>query len=90
MPRKVRLYSGPKGEYATYHAKPEQKENRAKRNTARRQATASGSVKKGDGNDVDHKIPLSKGGSNTKSNRQVIKASSNRSFARTKNGAVKS
>lgn len=89
MPRKVRLYSGPKGEYATYHAKPEQKENRAKRNTARRQATSAGQVHKGDGKDIDHKKPLSKGGSNSKANRQVLSASSNRSFKRNAKGGIK-
>lgn len=86
MPRKIRDY---KDEYKSYQGTEEQKKNRAKRNTARRQATASGSVKKGDGNDVDHRQALSKGGSNAKSNRQVLTASDNRSFARTKKGAVK-
>lgn len=86
MPRKIRDYAD---EYAKYQGTDAQKKNRAKRNTARRQATASGQVKKGDGKDVDHKTPLSKGGSNAKSNRQVLTASSNRSFQRTKTGAVK-
>ena len=76
-------------EYANYQGTTEQKKNRAKRNTARRQATAAGSVSKGDGKDVDHKVPLSKGGSNAKSNRRVISASSNRSYARTSSGAIK-
>jgi hypothetical protein len=86
MPRKIRDY---KDEYKQYQGTAEQKKNRAERNTARRQATASGSVKKGDGRDVDHKKPLSKGGSNSKSNRRVVSASSNRSFARTKSGGIK-
>jgi hypothetical protein len=86
MPRKVRDY---KDEYAKYQGKPEQKKNRAERNTARRQATTAGKVHKGDGKDIDHKTPLSKGGSNSKSNRRVVSASSNRSFARTKSGSVK-
>jgi len=86
MPRKVRDY---KDEYAKYQSKPEQKKNRAERNTARRQAAAAGKVHKGDGKDVDHKKPLSKGGSNGKSNRRVMSASSNRSFARNKNGGIK-
>lgn len=86
MPRKIRDY---KDEYAKYQGKTEQKKNRADRNTARRQATAAGTVKKGDGRDVDHKKPLSKGGSNDKSNRRVVSASSNRSFARTKSGSIK-
>jgi hypothetical protein len=74
---------------AKYHATEEQKKNRAARNTARRQAAAKGQVKKGDGKDVDHKKPLSKGGSNGTSNRRVVSKSTNRSYERTKKGAVK-
>jgi hypothetical protein len=78
-----------KKEYDNYHAKPEQKINRAKRNSARAEAVKDGRVKKHDGKDVDHKKPLSKGGSNSKSNTRVVKKSTNRSFARTSKGAVK-
>ena len=42
-------------EYRSYHAKPEQKKNRASRNSARRSLMASNRVRKGDGKDVDHK-----------------------------------
>ena len=77
-------------EYAKYHSSDEQKKNRAARNTARRQAIAAGQVSKGDSTkDVDHKRPLSKGGSNAASNRRVVAASTNRSFARTKTGKIK-
>lgn len=86
MPSPVRNY---KKEYQNYHASEEQKKNRAKRNQARRQATADGKVTKGDGKDIDHKKPLSKGGSNSKSNRRVVSASSNRSFKRNSNGGIK-
>lgn len=78
-----------KTENEKYNSRPEQKKRRAARNTARRQAAAAGLVKKGDGKDVDHKRPLSKGGSNAKSNRRVVSASKNRSFARNKNGSMK-
>ena len=61
-----------------FNAKPEQKKNRAARNTARRQAVAKGQVRKGDGKDVGHKRGLAEGGSNTKSNRRVESASANR------------
>jgi len=61
-------------EYRDFHAKPEQKKNRAARNTARRQA----GLLKGDGKEVDHKKPLSKGGSNAKSNRRVVSRATNR------------
>ena len=62
-----------------YDASPARKKARAERNKARRQAMKSGSVKKGDGKDVGHKKPLARGGSNSKSNRKVQSAKSNRS-----------
>jgi len=76
-------------EYDNYQGSEKQKKNRAERNTARRQAEKAGTVSKGDGKDVHHKKPLSKGGSNKPANRRVISASSNRSFARTKTGKMK-
>ena len=48
-----------------------------------------GKVKKGDGKDIDHKRPLSKGGSTSRSNLRVISASKNRSYPRTKTGKMK-
>lgn len=86
MPRKVRDY---KDEYQKYQGTEEQKKNRALRNNARRKAEASGTVHKGDGRDVDHKIPLSKGGSNSTRNHRIVKAGKNRAFARTKTGSMK-
>lgn len=50
---------------------------------------AEGKVKKGDGKDVDHKKPLSQGGSTSKSNLRVVSASKNRSYPRTSKGAIK-
>ncbi len=50
---------------------PERKKNRAKRNKARRQLEREGKVHKGDGKVVDHKKPLSKGGSTARSNLRV-------------------
>jgi len=78
-----------KKEYQNYQGSDTQKKRRAKRNTARRQALAAGIVRKGDGKDIDHKLPLSLGGSNSKSNRRVVKANTNRSFARTSSGSIK-
>lgn len=67
-----------KKEYKDYHSKKEQKVNRAKRNNARRAALRDGSAEKGDDTEVDHIRPLSKGGSNSKSNRRVVSRSTNR------------
>jgi hypothetical protein len=44
-----------KSEYENYHAKPKQKVNRAKRNSARATMKKAGKVSKGDGKDVAHK-----------------------------------
>ena len=62
-----------------YDGSPARKKARAARNKARRQAERDGKVRKGDGKDVDHKKPLSKGGSTKKSNTRVRNAKSNRS-----------
>ncbi len=78
-----------KRENEEYNSSPEQKKRRAARNQARAEAVKDGRAKKGDGKDVDHKKPLSKGGSNHKSNTQVVNASSNRSFKRNKDGSMK-
>lgn len=74
---------------AKYDSKPSVKKDRAARNKARREMEREGKVHKGDGKEVDHKKPLSKGGSKSRSNLRVRSASSNRSFARTKNGSMK-
>ena len=42
------------------------------------------------GKDVDHKRALSRGGSNHASNLRIISAAANRSFARNKDGSMKS
>lgn len=78
-----------KSEYQNYHSKPEQIAKRAKRNAARAELEKKGVVKKGDGKDVDHKVPLAKGGGNGASNLRAVPASQNRSFARTKNAGMK-
>ena len=85
MPRKIRDY---KKERA-YDGKPSVKKKRAARNRARYKLEKEGVVKKGDGKDVDHKKPLSKGGSNKRSNLRAVPAKKNRSYARTKTGKMK-
>ena len=77
-----------KKEYDTYQGKPEQIKNRAKRNAARAELAKQGKVSKGDGKDVDHIKPISKGGSNSK-NLRVKTASDNRSFSRNSDHTVK-
>jgi hypothetical protein len=49
------------------------------RKVARRAAEKRGAVKKGDDKDVDHKKPLSKGGSAKLSNTRVVAQAKNRS-----------
>lgn len=78
-----------KRQYEEYDGKESVKKDRAKRNSARRMMEREGKVSKGDGKDVDHKKPLSKGGSAGRSNLRVTSKSSNRSFARTKTGKMK-
>lgn len=61
-------------EYKDYHSKPEQKKNRAARNKARKEM----GLKVGDPREVDHKKPLSKGGSNSKKNLRIVSRTTNR------------
>ena len=70
--------------------KPNRVKERAERNSARSEMEKAGKVHKGDGKDVDHTKPLSKGGSTSKSNLRVVPASSNRSFSRNADGSLKS
>jgi 5-methylcytosine-specific restriction endonuclease McrA len=85
MPRKVRDY---RDEYDSYHSKPENLKRHAARNKARRDYER----KNGDlpsSIDLDHKKPLSKGGSTKLSNVRPMSQAKNRSFARTATGAMK-
>jgi hypothetical protein len=78
-----------KAEYANYDGTDAVKKKRAQRNKARRIMEREGVVQKGDGKDVDHKRPLSKGGTTTRKNLVAKPASANRSFKRTPSGAMK-
>ena len=64
-------------------------EKNIERKQARRDMEKAGLVKPFDGKDVNHKKPLSKGGITTPGNLNVQSASDNRSFPRTKAGAIK-
>lgn len=70
--------------------RPNRVHDRAERNKARAELMKAGEVSKGDGKDVDHKKPLSKGGKTIPSNLRAVPASENRSFSRNKNGTLKS
>jgi 5-methylcytosine-specific restriction endonuclease McrA len=67
-----------KKEYREYHGKPEQIKRRDMRNAARRKMEKEGRVRKGDGKEVDHKVPLSKGGSNSRRNLRIVSRTTNR------------
>jgi len=79
-----------KQEYANYQGQPAQIANRAKRNAARSEMEKKGVVSKGDGKDVGHTKALSKGGTNHASNLRVESVNGNRSFARNRDGSMKS
>lgn len=80
-----------KQEYKTSVARGEQDAGSdgpaAKRKRARREMLKMGMVKKGQ--DVDHKKPLSKGGSNDRSNLKAASPSKNRSYSRNSDGSIK-
>lgn len=78
-----------KQEYANYDGTDAVKKKRAQRNKARRMLEATGAVHKGDGKDVDHKKPLSKGGTTVISNLKAKPAAANRSFKRKADGSMK-
>jgi len=78
-----------KAEYAKYQGTPAQLKAQSERHKARR------AYEKAHGNlpptvDVDHKKPMSKGGTSSLSNLRASPQSENTSFSRTKTGAVKS
>ncbi len=70
--RKPRDY---RKEYDNFHGKPEQIKMRGLRNSARRQS----GLRVGDPREVDHIVPLSKGGSAKKSNLRIVSRHTNRS-----------
>ena len=78
-----------KKEYEQYHGTEEQKKNRAQRNAARALLLKKGTVKIGDGKDVHHNTPISRGGTNKSSNLVAQNKSANRSFARNSDKSVK-
>lgn len=63
-----------------YNAKPEIVKKRTMNNAARAMLMKEGVVKKGDGQDVDHKKPLRSGGTNARSNLRAMDKSKNRAW----------
>ena len=78
-----------KKEYEQYDGTPAVKKKRAERNKARKIMEKAGLVHKGDGKDVDHKKPLSKGGTTVRSNLKAVPAKANRSYKRKADGSIK-
>lgn len=89
MPYMTNGHRDYKKEYEKYHSRPEQIKRRSERTTLRREANAKGITHKGDGKDLDHIKPLSKGGSNSLSNARVESKHANRSFSRNSDGSLK-
>ena len=92
MPSSPNYVRNIKQEYKTAEARGEKNAGPsgadAKRHRARYEATKLGMVKPGDGKDLDHKVALSKGGSNKPSNFRVESKHDNRSFPRRADGSM--
>lgn len=86
MATKPRNY---KLEYERYQGTPKQLAAQSERHKARRAYEKANGVLP-DSVDVDHKKALSKGGTSSVGNLQAATRGTNRSFARTKTGAMKS
>ena len=71
-----------------FNSKPEEIRKRSLRNAARQMMEDAGLVHKGDGKDVNHIKPLSKGGSGGRGNLSVQSLHSNRSYRRTSSSAI--
>lgn len=74
----------------------DEKKSRATRERARYHMDKNGVDKNNngkadarEGKDIDHKRPISKGGTNSKSNLRIVSASNNRSFKRNSDRSVK-
>lgn len=64
-----------------YQKSPEQVRRRVLRNAARREMVREGKAHVGDGMDVDHKVMLDHGGTNTRGNLRMRSRSANRGWS---------
>ena len=78
-----------KQEWATAKSRGEDTDN-AMRHRARYAMEKEGKVSRNDGKDVGHVTAVKRGGTNAPSNLKVQSQSENRSFARNKDGSMKS
>jgi hypothetical protein len=78
-----------KQEWSSAKKRGEDTDN-AMRHRARYKLEKEGKVKPNDGKDVGHLTAVKRGGTNSDSNLQVQSAAANRSFARNKDGSMKS
>lgn len=65
---------------AAYNKQPDVQDKRVAQNRARRHAIAAGKAHVGDGTNVDHKVPLDKGGSTSDSNTRVVSEKQNKGW----------
>jgi len=70
-------------------SKPEARKHRAENVKQNRELAKKGLGHKGDGMDVAHVRPFSKGGGPSPSNTKLVPASKNRSFKRNPDGSMK-
>lgn len=71
---------------AEYQKSTAEVEKRVARNKARRHAIAEGKVSVGDAKEVDHKVPLRKGGAKTDANTRVVPEAKNAGWRKGKKG----
>ena len=71
-----------KAEYARWGKSKKARANNNARKRNRYWFEKEGKVKPGDGKEIDHKVPLCKGGSNKRSNLRVVSKATNRKKAR--------
>ena len=90
MPRLNKDGSRDYSQQRKYNATKTATERRVANNQARQAAIKEGKASVGDGTNVDHIKPQSKGGTNAKSNLRVVPEGENKSFSRNSDSSLKS